>query len=42
MRYEKPTMELFWLDDDVICSSPNIVVDPDNPFPGTGEDNEDW
>ncbi len=42
MEYRKPTMKLFQVDEkDIICSS-TLITAPDIPFPGEGEDGENW
>ena len=41
MNYTKPTMELFELEKDIVCSSDN-ELDPNNPYPGEGEDGEEY
>jgi len=42
MEYRKPMMKLFQTDEnDIICSS-TLITNPDIPFPGEGEDGEDW
>lgn len=42
MKYRKPIMEIEWQDkEDVICTS-TLETDPSKPFPGDGEDGEDW
>lgn len=42
MEYMKPTMEVSWLaKKNVICTS-TLVTDPLKPYPGEGEDVEEW
>ena len=42
MKYKKPIMEIErWDEEDIICTS-TLVTDPLKPYPGEGEDGEDW
>lgn len=42
MKYRKPTMELFQLEEEDVIKTSQIVVDPNKPLPDIGEDGEDW
>lgn len=41
MKYKKPTMELFQLNEEDVIWTSQIEIDP-NPIPGEGEDGEYW
>ncbi len=42
MKYKKPTMEVSPLaEENIICTS-TLVTDPFKPYPGEGEDGENW